>query len=87
MRWNSCQTQGQLRGADLPLKKGKWQELYSYAIDGSQGVALAYINSKDGKQTVKFQDEDGNLTTANDYEKEIKKLFRTIYGKTNIIPK
>lgn len=63
------------------LKKGKWQELYSYAIDGSQGVALAYINSKDGKQTVKFQDEDGNLTTANDYEKEIKKLFRTIYGK------
>lgn len=63
------------------IKKGKWQELYSYAIDGSQGVALAYINSKDGKQTVKFQDEDGNLTTANDYEKEIKKLFRTIYGK------
>lgn len=63
------------------LKKGKWQELYSYAIDGSQGVDLAYINSKDGKQTVKFQDEDGNLTTANDYEKEIKKLFRTIYGK------
>lgn len=63
------------------LKKGEWQELYSYAIDGSQGVALAYINSKDGKQTVKFQDEDGNLTTANDYEKEIKKLFRTIYGK------
>lgn len=63
------------------IKKGKWQELYSYAIDRSQGVALAYINSKDGKQTVKFQDEDGNLTTANDYEKEIKKLFRTIYGK------
>lgn len=63
------------------LKKGKWQELYSYTIDGSQGVALAYINGKDGKQTVKFQDEDGNLTTANDYEKEIKKLFRTIYGK------
>lgn len=65
------------------LKKGKWQELYSYAIDGSQGVALAYINGKDGKQTVKFQDEDGNLTTANDYEKEIKKLFRTIYGKND----
>ncbi len=65
------------------LKKGKWQELYSYAIDGSQGVALAYINSKDGKQTVKFQDEDGNLTTANDFEKEIKKLFRTIYGKND----
>lgn len=63
------------------IKKGKWQELYSYAIDRSQGVALAYINGKDGKQTVKFQDEDGNLTTANDYEKEIKKLFRTIYGK------
>lgn len=63
------------------IKKGKWQELYSYAIDRSQGVALAYINGKDGKQTVKFQDEDGNLTTANDFEKEIKKLFRTIYGK------
>lgn len=65
------------------IKKGKWQELYSYAIDRSQGVALAYINGKDGKQTVKFQDEDGNLTTANDYEKEIKKLFRTIYGKND----
>lgn len=65
------------------IKKGKWQELYSYAIDGSQGVALAYINGKDGKQTVKFQDEDGNLTTANDYEKDIKKLFRTIYGKND----
>lgn len=65
------------------IKKGKWQELYSYAIDRSQGVALAYINGKDGKQTVKFQDEDGNLTTANDYEKEIKKFFRTIYGKND----
>lgn len=65
------------------IKKGKWQELYSYAIDRSQGVALAYINGKDGKQTVKFQDEDGNLTTANDFEKEIKKLFRTIYGKND----
>lgn len=65
------------------IKKGKWQELYSYAIDRSQGVALAYINGKDGKQTVKFQDEDGNLTTANDYEKDIKKLFRTIYGKND----
>lgn len=69
-------------GEVYQIKKGEATSLYSYVIDKEQGIAQVNLNQNDNKTFLQFEDEDGIAATAATYEKEIKTLFRKIYGTT-----